>query len=105
MAKPNCGVYHLLSKIDNEEVVLKVIQIDGRRRTKEKTEREAWGLHNVQQLLGWAHTSDNMIYYLFMKNMGVSLYDTPFANNPQLVRKLQDESLNVYSSQYHLKHK
>ena len=98
----NCSVYRLFAKVDNEEVILKVIQVDGRRRTGAKTEREAWALHNVQQLLGWAHTSDNMIYYLFMKNMGVSYLNTRLSTNRIL--KLQREAEKFYLSHYHLTH-
>ena len=69
------------------------------------TEREAWADYNVGQLIDWAHTPDKKLYYLFIKNMGIPLRRTTFADDHNLVRKLQREAEKVYSSRYHLTHK
>lgn len=95
----NCGVYHLTEKVDNENVILKVI-ISGVR----EPEREAWGNYNVGQLLGWAHTPNKVLYYLFIKNMGVLLQDTELKDDPNQVRELKREAIQRYRSQYHLRH-
>jgi len=99
-----CSVYHLTARVDNQNVILKVIQ--NGMKMEEVIHDEAWGLHNVEQLLGWGHTPNKKLYYLFMKNMGVPLSETraTFANDHRQVRKLQHKAEEFYLSHYHLQH-
>ncbi|KAF8325677.1 hypothetical protein F5887DRAFT_1018348 [Amanita rubescens] len=98
----DCIVYPLTTKVDNENVILKVIH--NGMGEEEEIKDEAWALENVKQLLGWAHTPDKKLYYLFMKNMGVPLSQTTFANDYRQVRKLQRKAEEFYLSHYHLRH-
>ncbi|KAF8325676.1 hypothetical protein F5887DRAFT_1201430 [Amanita rubescens] len=97
------SVYHLTTRVDNEDVILKVVRGTGIERMKAG---EAWALENVQQLLGWGYTPNEKLFYLFMKNMGVPLSQTgaTFANDHQQVEKLQREAEKTYLSRYHLEH-
>ena len=97
----DCSVYRLPVKVDNENVILKVIKNNDE---KKSAEREAWGNHNVGQLLGWAHTPDEALYYLFIINMGVPYWETELKKNRKLVKQLQHAAEERYQSQYHLKH-
>jgi hypothetical protein len=100
----DCIVYPLTTKVDNEKVILKVIH--NGMEEEEEIKDEAWALHNVEQLLGWGHTPNKKLYYLFMKNMGVPLSETraTFANDHRQVRKLQHKAEEFYLSHYHLQH-
>lgn len=82
-------------------MILKVIKNDDERKN---AEREAWGNHNVGQLLGWARTPNKALYYLFIKNMGVPYEETGLANDRKLVRQLQQKAKKLYQSHYHLTH-
>ena len=66
---------------------------------------EAWALENVNQLRGWAHTPDKKLYYLFMRDMGVSLRWTGFEKDVQRVQELEKKAEEFYTSHYHLTHK
>ncbi len=100
----DCIVYRLNAKVDNENMILKVIH-NGMEEEKEIKD-EVWALQNVEQLLGWGHTPDKKLYYLFMKNTGVPLSATPdhIRNDHQLVQKLQRDAERLYLSRYHLRH-
>ncbi|KAF8325674.1 hypothetical protein F5887DRAFT_1085329 [Amanita rubescens] len=103
LSEAGCSVYRLKEKVDNENVIVKVI-LNGMR-SKKTIVDEAWALHNVEQLLGWAHTPNGRLYYLFIKDMGVPLSpQMPFAKDPQQLRELQLKAEKVYHSQYHLEH-
>jgi hypothetical protein len=103
LSEAGCSVYRLKGKVDNENVIVKVI-LKGIK-TKKVIEGEAWALHNVEQLLGWGHTPNNRLYYLFIKDMGVPLSpQMPFAKDRQQLRELQLKAEEFYRSQYHLKH-
>ncbi len=97
------SVYHLTERVDNEDVILKVVRGTGMDRMKIG---EAWALHNVEQLRGWGYTPNQKLFYLFMKNMGVPLSAVPkhVRNDHQLVRKLQRDAERFYLSRYHLQH-
>ncbi|KAF8700908.1 hypothetical protein AX14_000610 [Amanita brunnescens Koide BX004] len=98
-----CGIYRLNKKVDNENAILKVIH-GGDEEKNVAIEREAWGNHNVGQLLRWAHTPNKALYYLFIKDMGIPLWKTPINLNEDLVEQLQHEATTSYQSHYHLKH-
>jgi len=103
LSEQDCSVYRLKEKVDNENVIVKVIQ--NGMRLKQMIEDEAWALHNVKQLLGWGHTPDKRLYYLFIKDMGVPLSpQMPFAKDRQQLRELQLKAEEFYRSQYHLEH-
>ncbi|KAF8675497.1 hypothetical protein AX14_005103 [Amanita brunnescens Koide BX004] len=97
----DASVYSLPAtmKVDNENVILKVINNNDK---NENAEREAWANHNVGQLLGWAHTPNKALTYLFIKNMGVEYWNTGL-NDDQL-KQLYEEAKASYQSQYHLTH-
>ncbi len=85
-------------------MIVKVIQ--NGMRLENMIKDEAWALHNVKQLLGWAHTPNRRLYYLFIKYMGVPLSAVPdhVRNDHQLIRKLQRDAEEFYLSRYHLEH-
>lgn len=94
----------LIAKIDDENLILKVIRASRKDWPEKWIEEEARGLYNVGQLRGWARTHDGEFYYIWMKKMGNPLQDTPLAKNPQLVMKLREEASIFYCTKYHLCH-
>jgi hypothetical protein len=95
------SVYRLTQKVDNENVILKVLQNNDKLK-QNNAEREAWGNHNVGQLLGWAQTPNKALSYLFIKNMGVPSSETGL--DKQQLTQLRKEARKLYKSTYHLKH-
>ena len=101
----DCGVYRLKKEVNNEKVILKVINNNDPSFPRRNAKDEAWATHNVEQLLGWAHTPNKALYYFFIKNMGVPYGEVPMLKkDPKLVLELREEATKLYESQYHLTH-
>jgi len=96
------GIYLLQQPLDGKHVVLKILQ-NGMTEEDQILE-EITALRMNGQLIGWGHTPNKELYYIFMEYMGVALAQTPFANNAQYIATIKQAALQRYHLTYGLIH-
>lgn len=88
------SVYFLHGQLDGKHAVLKIIQ-NGMSEVEQILE-EVSALRANRQLLGWGHTPDKELYYVFMEYMGLPLAQTPFGHDAAFIQQLKEAALHRY---------
>lgn len=83
-------------------MVLKIIQ-NGMSEQAQILE-EVSALRTNRQLIGWGHTPNEELYYIFMEYMGRALAQTPFVHDAHHIQQLKQEALQRYHINYGLIH-
>lgn len=74
-----CCVYRLNVNVGGRRAVVKIVHRSFNDDAEDELREEAQGLFNVNQLLAWAHTHHQELYYFVMEDMGVPWPETGMA--------------------------
>jgi len=96
------SVYLLHRQLDGKHAVLKILQ--NGMSEEEQILEEISALRMNRQLIGWGHTPNRELYYIFMEYMGVPLARTPFAHNANIVQHLKQAAIQRYHFNHGLVH-